>query len=171
MRAFLLRLTALLGVAALFAGCSSYHFGTGGKLGFKSLYIAPVVNESKLPQATALVSAQLREAFLRDGRVTLADSPATADAVLNIRLVDYTRLGQASQRNDSGLTRKYALTLNAEATLTKSNEDSPLFKDRKIEATREAFTDLGQLQSEYQAVPLLAETLAKNAVNATLDVW
>jgi hypothetical protein len=36
---------------------------------------------------------------------------------------------------------------------------------------REAFTDSGQLQSEYQTLPLLAESLAAKVTHAALDVW
>jgi len=37
--------------------------------------------------------------------------------------------------------------------------------------TREAFTDGGQLQSEYQALPLIAEALAQRVALAALDTW
>ncbi len=64
---FLFCLTGLL----LFSGCAHYRLGTGGQLSFHTLYVAPVVNESNIPQAVAIVSTQLREAFLHDARVVL----------------------------------------------------------------------------------------------------
>jgi hypothetical protein len=64
------------------------------------------------------------------------------------------------------------VTLNAEATLRDNRDNKLFFEKRKIQATRQVFTDNGQqLQAEYQNVPLLAETLAKNVLGATLDVW
>ena len=69
-------------VLASLPGCAHYHLGTGASPAFASLYLAPVQNPAGVPQAAATVSIQLREAFLRDGRVALATSPAEADAVL-----------------------------------------------------------------------------------------
>src|ERR1700710_508748 len=69
------------------AGCANYQLGTGAKLKFTTLFIAPVIGKTVIPQAQALVTTQLREAFIRDGRVALADSADAADAVLRISLV------------------------------------------------------------------------------------
>ena len=46
-----------------------------------------------------------------------------------------------------------------------------LFEKRAMRAQRDAYTDQGQLQAEYQTLPLLAETLAQNVTHAVLDVW
>jgi len=167
MRALLL---CIVGLFAL-SGCSSYHLGSGGKLAFTTLYVAPVVNESNLPQAVAVVSTELREAFLKDGRVTLVNNADDADAILTVKLTKYGRSVAASQANDTGLARKFDVTLDAEATLRDNHQNKFLFEKRKVGATREVFTDSGQLQSEYNNVPVLAETLSKNILSATLDVW
>lgn len=165
---FLLCITGLL----LFSGCSNYHLGTGAHVSFHTLYVAPVVNESNLPQAVAPVSTQLREAFLRDARVILVNTPEEADATLTVHLVKYERLARTRETADTGLARKFDVTLNAEATLRDNRDNKLLLQNRKVQATRQVFTDNGQqLQAEYQNVPLLAETLAKNVLGATLDVW
>ena len=164
-------LLCLVGLLAL-TGCANYRLGTGGKISFQTLYIAPVVNESNVPQAVAIVSTQLREAFLHDPRVILVNTPDEADATLTVRLVKYGRELATRDTADTGLARKFDVTLNAKATLRDNHEHKLIFEDRKIDATRQIFTDGGQqLQAEYQNVPLLAETLAKNVRSATLDVW
>ncbi len=170
MRAYLL--LCLTGVLLL-SGCANYHLGTGGKVSFHTLYVAPVVNEnSNLPQAVAIVSTQLREAFLHDARVILVNTPEEADATLTVHLVKYERYAQTRLTTDTGLARKFDITLDAEATLRDNRDNKLLFAKRKVQATRQIFTDNGQqLQAEYQNVPLLAETLAKNVLGATLDVW
>lgn len=165
-------LFCLLGVV-FFSGCSHYRLGTGGEVSFHTLYVAPVVNEnSNLPQAVAVVSTQLREAFLHDSRVVLVNTPEEADATLTVHLVKYSRSVQARQSNDTGLARKFDITLNAEVTLVNNKDHKPVFTDRKVQAVRQIFTDNGQqLQAEYQNVTLLAETLAKNVRSTALDVW
>ena len=152
------------------AGCAQYQLGTSANVAFTTLYVEPVTSETLLPQARAIVSTQLREAFARDGRVTLVNSADAADATLLVTLRDYHRDVASVLENDTGLARKFTLTLEVGCTL-KTRAGENLFTDRIVQAQRDAFTDRGQLQSEYQTVPLLAEALSKKVVHAVLDVW
>lgn len=168
-------LTVLLGLT----GCSHYQMGTGVRAKFDTLFIPPVTNEANLPQAIALVTTEVRETFLRDGRVRLVASEDEADAVLRVNIVGYRRDRLVSQDIDTGLTRKFSMILTADATLTLAGEDKPLFENRRFVAERQMFTDGnaagapydGQLQAQYQNLPLLAETLAGQLKSASLDVW
>ena len=176
MRACLV-LPALLALVLL-AGCANYRLGTEGKLSFHSLYIAPVENKARLPQAVAVFSSQIREAFLRDGRVTVVNSPDEAEATLVISLENYYRDVTSSRPDDTGLARKFNLNLTAVCTLRDKQSDKPLFEKRPIAVDQEIFAtatpqqlDSNQLQAEYQAMPLLAAKLAEKAVHAALDVW
>lgn len=158
-------------LSVLFAtGCAHYRLGTGSTPNFRTLHVAPVVNKTMLPQAQAIVSTRLRETFARDGRVALAGSENGAEAVLTVTIVDYHRDVAAVREGDTGLARKFNLTLAVLCTLT-DKTGKVIFENRPISAVREAFTDGGQLQSEYQALPLLAEALAAKVAHATLDVW
>ena len=165
----------LLGLAS---GCSHYQFGTEGKLTFQTLYIAPVENKAKLPQAVAIITNQLREAFIHDGRVTVVDSPADADATLNVTLATYSRGVTTSRPDDTGMGRKFNLDLLASCTLIDNRSNAALFEGRLIAAQQQIFTtatpsdaDSVQQQAEYQALPLLATGLAQKVAHTTLDVW
>ncbi len=151
--------------------CAHYQLGTGSTVSFRTLYVAPVENKTLLPQARALLSTQLRETLLRDGRVTLVDSPASADATLQVVISDYHREIAAAREDDTGLARKFNLVLGTICTLRDNRAGKVLFENRPVNATREAFTDSGQLQSEYQTLPLLAEALSARIAHAALDVW
>ena len=168
-RAFLrptLTTVALLTLSA----CSHYQLGTGGTPGFHTLYVAPVANKTALPQAREITSTRLRETIARDGRVALSNSAADADAVLTVTLVDFHREITAVREGDTGLARKFNLVLGADCTL-RQRDGKVIWENRHVEIVREAFTDAGQLQSEYQTVPLLAEALAGKIAHAALDVW
>jgi Lipopolysaccharide-assembly len=173
----LLSFCALLGLF-LSAGCANYQLGTGGKLSFQTLYIPPVENKAHLPQAVAIVTTQIREAFLRDGRVTLVNSPAEADATLHITLVRYARDVATARPDDTGLARKFNLNLTAVCTLRSTKDNAALFENRAIVVEQQIFAtatpqqaDSDQLQAEHQALPQLAATLADKISHATLDVW
>lgn len=168
------------------AGCANYQLGTGGKLSFGSLYIEPVKDSANIPQATALFSTQLRDALLRDGRVTLATSPDSADATLQVDLRRYGRKVATVRRDDTGLARSFDIEVEAICSLRDNRTGKALFEKRPVNATREIFTsdaptEFGtngqpifvsrQLQAEYQTLPLLASTLADRVAHAALDVW
>lgn len=161
----------LLGASLFNASCSHYQLGTQAKLAFSTLYVAPVENRSMLPQAQSLVSTEVRDALIKDGRVTVVSSPEAADAVLHISLVGYDRNVAAANPVDTGLTRKFELNLHASCTLTDRRTGHPYFTNRKLDVTKDAYTDSGQLQSEYQTLPLLASALADRVAHAVFDVW
>jgi hypothetical protein len=161
-----LPLLALLG-----GGCANYRLGTGTTPVFRTLHVEPVSNRTLLPQAQAVVSTQLRERFARDARVQLANSAASADAELSVVLTGYRREIAAVREGDTGLARKFNVTLEALCTLRTERGGRIVFENRLVTATREVFTDGGQLQAEHQVLPLLAEALAANIARASLDVW
>lgn len=161
----------LLAILGLATACSNYQLGAGAPVKFSSLYVAPVKSDALIPQARVLVATQVREALLRDGRVTLADSPEHADAVLTIVLSSYDRKVVVSRPDDTGLARRFEVTLLAHATLVDNRTKQPYFTQRPLEAKRGVFTDSGLIPAEYEGLPLLAETLAGEAVHAVLDTW
>lgn len=168
------------------SGCANYQLGTTGKLSFQSIYVEPVRNSADIPEATALFSTQVRQALLRDGRVTLANSANTADATLLVDLRRYGRRVAAVRRDDTGLARSFDIEVEAVCTLRDNRSGKTLFEKRPVSATREIFTSDAptergpngqpifvsrQLQAEYQNLPLLASTLADRVAHAALDVW
>lgn len=161
----------LLSCVLWLSGCAGYQLGTGTAPKFATLFIAPVASEALIPQAQVLVTTQLREAFGRDGRVTLVNSAAAADAVLQVTLTGYQREVTVSRQTDTGLARRFDVTLQARATLTDNRTRQALFTDRTLSAKRGVFTDSGLVPAEYQALPLLAEDLAQAAGHAVLDTW
>lgn len=169
-----MRLAVLVSLAALalgLASCANYRLGTGAEPRFQTLHVTVVKSDVLLPQAVALVTTQVREAFIKDGRVRLVDSAAEADAELTLTLEDYRREQTVARADDTGLARRYDLILQARASLLDRREKKIVFANQQLRVTRGVFTDSGQLQSEYQTLPLLAEQLADRALHAVLDTW
>lgn len=164
-------LASFVALALGLASCANYHLGTGVEPRFQTLHVSVVKSDVLLPQSVALVSTHIREAFLKDGRVRLVDSPAEADAELTLTLEDYHREQTVARADDTGLARRYDLFLQARATLTDRRGKKFVFANQPLKVTRGVFTDSGQLQSEYQTLPLLAEQLAERALHAVLDTW
>lgn len=173
-----LSLFAILLGLCFSTGCAHYQLGTEAKLSFHTLYLAPVGNKAKLPQAVAVVTTQLRQAFIADGRVTIVNSPDQADATLTVSLTDYGRAVTSARPDDTGLARKFDLHLTALCTLRDNRTAKALFEQRAVSVEQQIFatatpqqSDSNQLQAEYQALPQLATKLADKVAHTALDVW
>jgi hypothetical protein len=175
-------LSLLLAVAFLAQGCTHYRLGTGAEPTFESLYIEPSKNKTTVAQSQAVISTMIREAFIRDGRVSVVDNASDADATLEVTLVNYRRENAANREDDVGLARKFTLRMRVSCRLRDNRSGRMLFDNRIVEVQREAFTDNGlgavpfgtsndQLQSEYNTLPLLADALSSKVTHAVLDVW
>lgn len=171
--------------ALLFAAaCSHYRLGTGVERDFETLFVPPVETAGELPQAAAILTTQIRETFIRDGRVRIVNTPDEADAVLVVKVSRVSRRALTGTPGDSGLARSIGLTLDTTATLRDPAGGKVWFADRPISVERQVFTDDGsappsgtflqpvqQTQAEYQLVPQLAEPLAERLMGAVLDTW
>src|SRR5271154_124583 len=172
----------LLVSAIVVQGCSNYRLGTGADPSFTTLYIEPAKNKTMMAQSQAVLSIFIREAFVRDGRVTVVDNSGDADATLEVAIVNYHRDNAANREDDAGPARKFTLHLRVSGRLRDNRTGRMLFDGRIVEVQREAFTDNGlgsvpfgtsndQLQSEYNTLPLLASSLSDKLAHAVLDVW
>lgn len=164
----LLALSCLLAIAG---GCTHYQLAGKSTLPFQTLYIKPVANQSFAPQAQAIVTQELVDAFLLDGTVRLVDNEADAEAVLTITLVQYDRQLSATQRADTGVGRSFNLNLQADASLYNSASGQPYIAGRTFFADQIAFTDGGTVQAEYQTMPLIARELARKIKDAVINQW
>lgn len=176
-RARLLVALSLATAPVFLVSCSHYQLGIENRRTFTTLHVAVVESDALIPQARAAITTQLREAFVKDGRVALVNTPQSADALLTVRLVDYRRDVTVVRPGDTGLARRFDVTLRAVATLTDTRTQTAIFADRELDVKRGVFSDStrpddgGLIQSEYQNIPLLAEVLANDLVRATLDRW
>ena len=180
-RAGILAMLAMLTVAFM-SGCKSYQFGNPVGLPFESIYIKPVANDSFAPQAQALLSTQIRDAFIRDGRAKLVTSRKAADAVLIVNLTEYNRRAAARQSVDTAVAASFSLVLAVEVSLFNQNKKEYYFQERIIQESSNAYVDdpyatpgtiqtQDFLQTEYQAMPSITRDLARRIADEVLYPW
>lgn len=167
---------------AFISGCKSYQFGNPVELPFESIYIKPVTNDSFAPQAQALLSSQIRDIFIHDGRTKLVTSNEAADAVLIVNLTEYKRHAAARQSVDTRVAASFYLALAAEVSLFNQNKGDYYFLERMVWKSSHAYlnapydtsaTSQSQdfLQSEYQSMPRLTRDLARRIADEVLNPW
>jgi hypothetical protein len=167
-------------VLGLFSGCASYQLGAPAELPFETIYIRPASNDSFAPQAQAIVSGQLRQHFIRDGRTRLVTNEEAADAVLTVNLAEYNRRGGARRSSDTVVASDFDISLAADISLYNPNKGDYFFEDRRITDHTKTYIEnpyatglrtQAYQQSEYQAMPVLARGLARNIADEVLSVW
>jgi len=159
----------ILAPSLIVFGCVHYQTGDGSALSFNSIEIEPVQNQSLAPQANHVLNHDLREAFIQSGKVSVENS--NAHALLKVVLKDFDRETIATNSRDTGLARKYTLSLSAECALIDQGENTPYFEGRTVSAEVDVYLDSGQTRSETSAIPLLSKKLAKTIAQEVLQVW
>ncbi len=164
---------------SLFSACASYQLGSPAAIPFQSIYLQPVANHSFAPQAQAIVSAQLREHFIRDGRVTVVATEEEADAVLFVDLTEYNRSAAARNSNDTVIANNFDVRLKAHISLFDPSTGAYLFRDRSIDASTSAYIGnpyaanqtIAYQQSERQAMTQLARQISRQISDEVLSPW
>lgn len=164
------------------AGCKSYQLGSSTELPFKTIFVKPVSNDSFAPQAQIILSSQLRDAFIRDGRLQLVTEEDIADAVLLVNLTDYERTAASRKRGDSVVAKDFDLQLTADVSLFNQNKGDYYFEAREITERSNAYVEnpyidpsdtqtQDLLQAEHQALPRITRDLAGKIADEVLSPW
>lgn len=150
------------------SGC--YHLGSPSQLKFKRLYIAPVENDTYVPQAQAILSSQLRKQLLREGRIVVS-SLEQADAVLTVTLTKYQSSIVATQEEETGLAKSFNFSLSAQCDLYCVQDKEYLLSKKTVTSSIVTLVDGGVQLAEYQSIPPLIEKLAHSIKEVILNPW
>ena len=156
--------------AFLLAGCAGYRMGPGADPPVKSLFIAPVVNESEAPQAVVPFTLALRQGFIKDGRIEISLTEADADGVLEVVLLDYDRFINSTEAFDTAVGQTFRTILRGKATLRRSNGEI-VFQDRRFSVDASVIAGDDLVQAEYQNIPATTRDLADRIRQAVLGNW
>jgi len=156
----------LVGLVALGAsGCAGYKLGpvNGLTAREKSVQVIPFDNQTLEPRLTDAVTMQLRKQLQRDGTYQLA-TRNDGDIVVSGLINRYNRLEVSFSSGDVLTVRDYRLELIAQVTARERSTGKVIFSQPVTGTTLIRVTsDL--TSTERQAMPLLAEALAKNVTS------
>jgi hypothetical protein len=165
-----LRRPGLLAVCLLLlGGCAGYRLGptNGVAAGEQSIRVNPFTNHTLEPRLGDAVTTALRNALQRDGTYHLATS-GSADILVNGVISHYDRRELSFLPNDVLTVQDYRVSLTAEITAREAATGRLLFKGPvKGYALVRVGSDLPS--AERQAVPLMAEDLARNVTGLLVD--
>jgi hypothetical protein len=158
------------GLVAMFAaGCAGYRLGptNGMAAGSRSIQINLFKNATWEPRLSEPLAISLRRWIQRDGTYELATDGAAAVIVDGV-ITEFNRSGVSFQPSDVLTVRDYEVTAYAEFTATERGTGRVLHKSKAWgRTTVRAGADL--TAAERQAVPLIAEDLARNITSQLVD--
>jgi hypothetical protein len=162
-------LLPLLAAVVFLTGCAGYKLGPSNGLVAKSrtVQINPPINNTFEPRLSQELNHQLRKQIQRDGTYHLS-TRGEADVVVDTTITAYRRLGETFQPRDTLTVRDYRIQLVATVKAYDRVSGSNIVDGEFVGRT---LVRIGrdQASAERQAVPVLAEDLARIITSAITD--
>jgi len=160
---------ALLAMTAALAGCAGYRLGpTGGQsAGARSIAIQPFLNQTMEPRLGEPVTQALRKSVQKDGTYRLA-SQADADVIVTGAVVSFSRSELSYQPNDLATVRDYTMHLTAQIKAVERSSGKVLV-EKFVSGRSNVRVGSDLASAERQAIPIMAEDLARKATSAIVD--
>lgn len=164
---FILLLTSVLALTLL-AGCGGYSLGpTNGLVaGEKKIQITPFLNHTLEPRLGDAVTTALRRKIQVDGTYRLA-TQGNADVVVTGVLTKYTRHELNFEPHDVLTVQDYRVSVIAQVTAQNLATGSTVIFTNTAYTLVRVGSDL--TSSERQAMPVLADQLAKTVTDELVD--
>jgi hypothetical protein len=161
---------AFLSILALtLAGCAGYKLGptNGIPAGSRSVQIRTFVNKTHEPRVTEYVAISMRKLLQQDGTYRLETS-GRPDIMVSGEITKFSRAGLSYQNNDVLTPQEYTLSITAHVVAVDMNTGRT---NLSSDVSGRTYILIGNDQSsaERQAIPLLADSLARNAISLLTD--
>lgn len=173
-----MRLARLLWIAIflpmLWLGCQQYQWdSSAGSSPIRTLAIDPVVNESYAPQVVALLTRDLRDAFLRDGSVRLVGSDRPADARLAVTVIEFEESYVSGRDEDDGRPSSLSLKMTVRVSLISSIREIEeiLPADWTFSESIPVYADPSIRESSLSNLPQLTSMISRRIRDLTLYPW
>jgi hypothetical protein len=163
-------LTWILAALMMASGCMGYRVGPVHKADYQSVAVPMFQNETLMPQLEAQVTNAIIKRFQSDGMLAV-QAPDMADVVVTGRIVTYERMALRSLQLDTGVTREYRIKITAEISARNTRNGNMVFESQKVSGTADTFIGEDQQSAESQALPLVADDLARQVVSLLTERW
>jgi hypothetical protein len=159
---------ACTAIALLIAGCAYTVGPVNGVIARdKSVQINPFANQTVEPHLTDAVTSQLRKQLQQDGTYRLA-THGDGDIIISGSITNYQRNELTFARSDTLTARDYRLMITAQVTARDRGSGKVLF-DAPVSGYTMIRVGADITSTERQALPLLAQDLAKNVASMLVE--
>ncbi|MBI3850827.1 MAG: LptE family protein [Verrucomicrobia bacterium] len=156
-------------VALGLTGCAGYKLGPSNGLapGAKSVQINPFANQTLEPRLSEAVTYAMRKNLQQDGTFRL-DTHGDGDIIVTGVITHYARSPLSFQPTDIVTVRDYRLHMTVQIS-ARERSSGKVILDRAVSGFTTLRVGNDLTSEERQAIPLLADNLAKNATSLLAD--
>ena len=151
------------------SGCAGYQLGptNGQRSGARTIQINPFVNATQEARLSEAVTSSLRKNVQQDGTYRL-NTENGGDIIVSGTITDLDRSHVSLQPKDTLTPRDYRISITAQIT-ARERASGKIILNRKVagHSTLRVGSDL--TSSERQAIPLVADDLARNDTALLVD--
>jgi len=151
-------------------GCVGYQLGSMLPESLRTVYVPTIVNQTDEPLLEAEVTRALTSEIQFDGSLRMADA-ASADAVLEVRLLSYRLNPVAFQKEKNAAPTDYRAVLSASFVLRNQKTGAVLSESARIQGDSEFETGSDLTRAKTDAAPDVAKDLAKSIVSQMVEAW
>lgn len=164
-----MRSCALLLTLLALSGCA-YQVGPVGKPGYRSVAVPMFRNKTVKTQLEAPVTNAIIKRLQADGSLQVTWE-ADADIVVTGTVTDFDRAVLRTQVQDTRAPREYRLRLTANIEVRDRRTGKLVMPATALTGQADAFLGSDLQSAEQQAVPLMADDLARQVVSRLTERW
>jgi len=160
---------AVLG-CVLTAGCMGYRVGPVLKADYRSVAVPMFKNKTYKPQLEAQITNGIIKRMQTDGTLRV-DSEAGADVIVNGDIIRYNRLALRLSKQDTKVPREYRLVITVHVKAHDRRTGKVVLKPTDVSGSADMFIGSDLQSAEYQALPLVADDVARQVVSLLVESW
>ena len=167
-----MRYLLLAALAIILAGCAGYTLGptNGVNAGSRSVQIRAFVNQTQEPRISEYLASSLRKQLQQDGTFRL-ETQGAADILVTGEIERFDRAELSYTTNDVLTPQAYVITLIARVVAVETATGKTNL-NRRVQGRTYMRIGNDQSSDQRQAIPLLTDDLARNAVSLLADgLW
>ena len=154
----------------LMAGCLGYRIGPVLKADYRSVAVPMFKNQTLQPQIEAQITGAILKRLQADGTLRVESEP-NADIIVRGEIIRYYRHQLRSVREETGVAREYRITITSHITVQDKQTGEVIRGPTKVTGSAETFIGIDQQTAEFQALPLIADDLARQVVDLLVESW
>jgi hypothetical protein len=152
-----------------------YHIGSIAHPQIKTIAIAPIKNETYIPNAAEYMKQALSESFQKDASWKIKGIEE-ADCIMYARILDIkiTATNISSNKSNSSITYMtslFSMTVTLEFTVIIPGRSKPLVSTTQVSDTTQYQVPADLYTAQQSALQQACYTVAMDAVSATTEAW
>jgi len=127
-------------------------------------------NRTLRPQLEAQITNAIIKGLQEDGSLRIESEP-DADVVLDGDIIRYERNTLRFLRNDSRVPREFEIAITVRVEAKDRRTGDIVLKSTEVTGKSDVFIGADQQSAEFQALPLVADDIARKVVGLLVENW